>query len=113
MVAGTLLVFFLAGGGLESCNGLPLSDGSNLPFDQAACESGDPVALAEWENYADERFIHADYDSFSIHNVSIIQRYELPVARRKYIFIRCIFKQSNKYRLYSIALSATFLCPVS
>ncbi len=66
MVAGTLLVFFLAGGGLESCNGLPLSDGSNLPFDQAACESGDPVALAEWENYADERFIHAQTMTLSV-----------------------------------------------
>ena len=66
MVAGTLLVFFLAGGGLESCNGLPLSDGSNLPFDQVACESGDPVALAEWENYADERFIHAQTMTLSV-----------------------------------------------
>ena len=59
MVAGTLLVFFLAGGGLEQCDGLPLSDGSNLPFDQAACNQGDSVAIAEWESYADERFIHA------------------------------------------------------
>ena len=33
MVTGTLIVFFLAGGGLETCEGLPLSDGSNLPFD--------------------------------------------------------------------------------
>ena len=66
MVAGTLLVFFLAGGGLESCSGLPLSDGSDLPFDQAACEDGDATAIAQWQSYADDRFVHAQTMTLSV-----------------------------------------------
>ena len=66
MVTGTLLVFFLAGGGLETCGGLPLSEDTNLPFDQAACQAGDEVAISEWENYADERFVHAQTMTLSV-----------------------------------------------
>ncbi len=66
MVTGTLLVFFLAGGGLETCEGLPLSDGSNLPFDQAACESGVESEISKWESYADEKFIHAQTMTLSV-----------------------------------------------
>jgi len=66
MVTGTLLVFFLAGGGLETCDGLPLSDGSNLPFDQAGCESGVESEISKWESYADEKFIHAQTMTLSV-----------------------------------------------
>ena len=66
MVTGTLLVFFLAGGGLETCEGLPLSDGSNLPFDQSACEGGDEAEILKWESYADEKFIHAQTMTLSV-----------------------------------------------
>lgn len=66
MVTGTLLVFFLAGGGLETCDGLPLSDGSGLPFDQAACESGVESEISKWESYADEKFIHAQTMTLSV-----------------------------------------------
>ena len=66
MVAGTLMVFFLAGGGLDTCAGLPLSDDASLPFDRVACEAGDEAAIAEWENYADERFIHAQTMTLSV-----------------------------------------------
>jgi Ca2+-transporting ATPase len=66
MVTGTLLVFFLAGGGLETCEGLPLSDGSNLPFDQTACEAGDEAEILKWESYADDKFIHAQTMTLSV-----------------------------------------------
>ena len=66
MVAGTLLVFFLAGGGLETCSGLPLSDGESLPFDQAACEAGEATAISEWQHYADDRFVHAQTMTLSV-----------------------------------------------
>ena len=66
MVTGTLIVFFLAGGGLETCDGLPLSDGSNLPFDQAACEAGDEAEILKWESYADDRFVHAQTMTLSV-----------------------------------------------
>ena len=66
MVTGTLLVFFLAGGGLETCDGLPLSDGSGLPFDQAACESGVESEISKCESHADEKFIHAQTMTLSV-----------------------------------------------
>ena len=66
MVTGTLIVFFLAGGGLETCEGLPLSDGSNLPFDQAACEAGDEGEILKWESYADDKFVHAQTMTLSV-----------------------------------------------
>ena len=66
MVTGTLIVFFLAGGGLETCEGLPLSDGSNLPFDQGACEAGDEAEILKWESYADDRFVHAQTMTLSV-----------------------------------------------
>ena len=66
MVTGTLLVFFLAGGGLETCDGLPLSDGTNLPFDQAACDAGVETEISKWESYADDKFIHAQTMTLSV-----------------------------------------------
>ena len=66
MVTGTLIVFFLAGGGLETCEGLPLSDGSNLPFDRAACEAGDEGEILKWESYADDKFVHAQTMTLSV-----------------------------------------------
>ncbi|MED5308357.1 MAG: HAD-IC family P-type ATPase, partial [Candidatus Thermoplasmatota archaeon] len=66
MVTGTLLVFFLAGGGLETCGGLPLSEDTNLPFDQTACQAGDEAAISEWENYANDRFVHAQTMTLSV-----------------------------------------------
>ncbi len=66
MVVGTLLVFFLAGGGIETCEGLPLASDGDLPFDKAACEGGDPSAISDWENYSEERFIHAQTMTLSV-----------------------------------------------
>jgi len=66
MVTGTLLVFFLAGGGLETCDGLPLSDGTNLPFDQADCDAGVETEISKWESYADDKFIHAQTMTLSV-----------------------------------------------
>ena len=66
MVAGTLLVFFLAGGGLETCESLPLSDGTNLPFNQADCEAGVEAEIAKWESYAADKFIHAQTMTLSV-----------------------------------------------
>ncbi len=66
MVTGTLLVFFLAGGGLETCSGLPLAEDGNLPFDKLACEAGDSEEISKWENYADDRFVHAQTMTLSV-----------------------------------------------
>ena len=66
MVIGTLIVFFLAGGGIETCEGLPLASDSDLPFNKADCEAGVPSAVDQWEDYSDERFIHAQTMTLSV-----------------------------------------------
>ena len=66
MVTGTLLVFFLAGGGIETCEGLPLAGEGSLPFDQELCNDGDTDALSDWQNYADDRFVHAQTMTLSV-----------------------------------------------
>ena len=112
MVAGTLLVFFLAGGGLESCSGLPLSDGSDLPFDQAACESGDATAIAQWQSYADDRFVHAQTMTLSVFIMFQLFNVMNCRSQEEYIFIGCIFKQSNKHRFCGFFLLIIILCSV-
>jgi Ca2+-transporting ATPase len=70
MVTGTLLVFFLAGGGVwekgDSCNLHPLEDANNAPFDVALCEAGDAEALAASSVYADDLFAHASTMTFAV-----------------------------------------------
>ena len=69
MVAGTLTVFYLAGGGLDptSCDTLPLTDADTFNgFDVQACLAGDASAMADAESYADEKFAYAQTMTFSV-----------------------------------------------
>ena len=69
MVAGTLTVFFLAGGGLnaENCDTIPLTDIDSFSgFDVDACLAGDAEAMAAAESYADEKFAYAQTMTFSV-----------------------------------------------
>lgn len=70
MVIGTLVVFYLAGGGLAPCEGLPGSTTSDLPFDHYACDNPDAVnhaeELAKWEAYSSAQFAYAQTMAFSV-----------------------------------------------
>jgi len=69
MVAGTLTVFYLAGGGLnpENCDIIPLADAATFTgFDVDACLAGDPEAMAAAEAFADEKFAYAQTMTFSV-----------------------------------------------
>jgi Ca2+-transporting ATPase len=70
MVTGTLLVFFLAGGGVwekgDSCNLHPLEDPDNAPFDVALCESGDAAELEKSNEYKNDLFDHAQTMTFGV-----------------------------------------------
>jgi len=69
MVTGTLLVFFLAGGGIdaEQCEVAPLTALDTFSgYDRAACLDGDATALQESQNYADEKFAYAQTMTFSV-----------------------------------------------
>ena len=66
MVTGTLLVFFLAGGGInaEDCEVAPLTDESTFTgYDMAQCESGDYSGA---EKYAEDKFAYAQTMTFSV-----------------------------------------------
>jgi len=64
MVTGTLLVFFLAGGGIdaENCEVAPLTDPGTMSW-MEACEAGD---TSEAQVYADEKFAYAQTMTFSV-----------------------------------------------
>ena len=64
MVTGTLLVFFLAGGGIdaENCEVAPLTDPDTMSW-MEACEAGD---TSEAQVYADEKFAYAQTMTFSV-----------------------------------------------
>jgi Ca2+-transporting ATPase len=64
MVTGTLLVFFLAGGGIdaESCEVAPLTDPDTISW-MDSCLAGD---TSEAQVYADEKFAYAQTMTFSV-----------------------------------------------
>jgi Ca2+-transporting ATPase len=70
MVTGTLLVFFLAGGGVwekgDSCNLHPLEDPNDAPFNVALCESGDVAELEKSNEYKNDLFDYAQTMTFGV-----------------------------------------------
>ena len=65
MVIGTLSVFYLAGGGLATCEMLP-SETTTTAFDVDACLDGNQQAIDDWQTYADGHFAHAQTMTFSV-----------------------------------------------
>ena len=69
MVIGSLMIFWLGGGGLANpdaqCELLPTQT-TTTAFDVAACENGDPAAIEDWQNYADGHFQHAQTMTFAV-----------------------------------------------
>jgi Ca2+-transporting ATPase len=77
MVTGTLIVFFLAGGGVGTCELHPLQSTGDAPFDVAVCTLGLQTvseerttaqleAIATSEAYHDDLFEHAQTMTFSV-----------------------------------------------
>lgn len=77
MVTGTLIVFFLAGGGVDTCELHPLQSTDEAPFDVAMCTLGLQTvseerttaqleAIASSEAYHDDLFEHAQTMTFSV-----------------------------------------------
>ena len=69
MVIGSLMIFWLGGGGLANpdaqCELLPTQT-TTTAFDVAACENGNPAAIEDWQNYADGHFQHAQTMTFAV-----------------------------------------------
>ena len=76
MVTGTLIVFFLAGGGVGTCEIHPLQTEADAPFDVAQCELGERMgdeaseeqlaAIQASETNNEELFQHAQTMTFSV-----------------------------------------------
>ena len=68
MVIGTLLVFFLAGGGVygNDCSLAPFATESDAGFTVADCEAGNEEALSAWNTYADDTFANAQTMTFTV-----------------------------------------------
>ena len=76
MVTGTLIVFFLAGGGVGTCEIHPLQTEAEAPFDVAQCELGERMgdeaneeqlaAIQASETNNEELFQHAQTMTFSV-----------------------------------------------
>ncbi|MGB1233378.1 MAG: cation-translocating P-type ATPase, partial [Poseidonia sp.] len=68
MVIGSLLVFWLAGGGLAEADPCTLrtTETSTTAFDMEACLAGDQAAIDDWQTYADDHFKHAQTMTFAV-----------------------------------------------
>ena len=68
MVIGTLIVFFLAGGGVygNECSLAPFATESDAGFSDRDCNDGDEMALSAWNSYADTTFAAAQTMTFAV-----------------------------------------------
>jgi len=106
MVTGTLLVFYLSGGGLDTCDTLPVSSG-DPPFDVAACEAGDKDARNAWQDYADANFEHARTMAFSV--FIMFQLFNVLNCRNSERSIFSLGPLSNSWINYAILISCGLL----
>lgn len=68
MVIGTLIVFFLAGGGVygNECSIAPFAEESDAGFSVKDCLNGDADAISAWESYAETTFADAQTMTFAV-----------------------------------------------
>ena len=71
MVIGTLIVFFLAGGGVygpgNACIAIaPFATESDAGFSIADCQAGDADAVDAYNKYADDTFANAQTMTFTV-----------------------------------------------
>ena len=68
MVIGTLIVFFLAGGGVygNECSLAPFATEADAGFSVDDCSAGNEEALSAWSSYADTTFADAQTMTFAV-----------------------------------------------
>jgi len=106
MVTGTLLVFYLSGGGLSTCETMPVGSGEP-PFDVDACEAGDSTARSEWQEYSDAKFEHARTMAFSV--FIMFQLFNVLNCRSSEKSIFSLGPLSNSWINYAILISCGLL----
>lgn len=122
MVIGTLIIFYLSGGGVitdDKCSLAPFTSASEVNFDVDACISGmaqtspDDLTLAEktaiegWENYADDMFAQAQTMTFAV--FIVYQLFNVLNCRSGETSLFTLGMFSNKAINYAILISASLL----
>jgi Ca2+-transporting ATPase len=107
MVTGTLLVFFLAGGGIdgELCETAPLTDLETFNgYDMDACRAGDTAAS---EEYANSKFAYAQTMTFSV--FILYQLFNVINCRSSTESVFKLGMFSNKAINYALIISLSLL----
>jgi Ca2+-transporting ATPase len=112
MVIGTLIIFYLAGGGVQTadaCSVAPL-DSKEYPWMEGCLSSDAPTHesdVAEWNNYADEQFALAQTMTFAV--FIVYQLFNVLNCRSGDASLFTLGVFSNKAINYAILISAGLL----
>ena len=108
MVTGTLIIFYLAGGGVGTCEGLPFTEEDlSQYFDRSACLDGDSTAIGDWEKYSEDRFVYAQTMTFAV--FVVFQLFNVMNCRSSEDSIFRLGLFSNKAINYAVLISLTLL----
>ena len=110
MVIGTLIIFFLSGGGVvtdDQCSLAPFTTAKDAPFNVENCLAGDEVAVNDWENYADDLFAQAQTMTFAV--FIVYQLFNVLNCRSGEASLFTLGMFSNKAINYAILISASLL----
>ena len=109
MVIGTLVVFFLAGGGVygNECSLAPFTDDTDAGFSQQDCLQGDEAAISAWKSYSESTFADAQTMTFAV--FIVFQLFNVLNCRsdKESLFSLGLF--SNKAINYAILASGLLL----
>jgi Ca2+-transporting ATPase len=108
MVTGTLIIFFIAGGGVETCEGMPFTDEDlSQYFDRNACLIGESAAIEDWESYAGDKFVYAQTMTFAV--FVVFQLFNVMNCRSSEDSVFKLGLFSNKAINYAVLISFSLL----
>ncbi|MEC7484549.1 MAG: HAD-IC family P-type ATPase, partial [Candidatus Thermoplasmatota archaeon] len=109
MVIGTLIVFFLAGGGVygNECSLAPLATEADAGFSVDDCLAGDETAKSAWTSYADTTFADAQTMTFAV--FIVFQLFNVLNCRSEKDSLFTLGLFSNKAINYAILASGFLL----
>jgi len=106
MVIGTLIIFYLAGGGVQTADACTLGplDTNEYAWMEGCLEDGES---AGWDNYADEQFVQAQTMTFAV--FIVYQLFNVLNCRSGDASLFTLGVFSNKAINYAILISASLL----
>ena len=109
MVIGTLIVFFLAGGGVygNECSLAPFATEADAGFSVDDCLARDEAALSAWNTYADTTFADAQTMTFAV--FIVFQLFNVLNCRSEKDSLFTLGLFSNKAINYAILASGFLL----